>query len=283
MSKRTTSDAGQQYDSGDRPMDLTGAFEPVEEPRGAHAAREYDSPLGLTQAFGPIPDPEEPVVNWDTPDKWKGFDWSAPIEDDYESDQDVEEEPVQEESVEEVEQIEQDAEPKTASSGGAHARHAAKEKKPSESVRKSHKLRRTLVVVIVLLLVAAVAIALIAVRFMSESENNATQHVQQQTTTSSSAAMSVDAQDAVETARKTVDVPNLTSLIGMSKEEAVNAIGRGALETGSRDVADKDSAIKKNITISLTKEPMDSKTHQAPTVYLGLDEDGKVVEVGYST
>ena len=43
----------------------------------------------------------------------------------------------------------------------------------------------------------------------------------------------------------------------------------------------KGNAVKKSVTVALTAEPADSRSG-TPTVYLGLDADGKVVQAGYS-
>ena len=39
--------------------------------------------------------------------------------------------------------------------------------------------------------------------------------------------------------------------------------------------------MKKSVTVALTAEPADSRSG-TPTVYLGLDADGKVIQAGYS-
>ena len=76
-------------------------------------------------------------------------------------------------------------------------------------------------------------------------------------------------------------MPDLTGLLGKTQDEAIAAIGGGALVTANREVNDEGSAIKTNLNVALTEEAADSKTG-TPTVYLGLDKDGKVIQVGYS-
>ena len=49
----------------------------------------------------------------------------------------------------------------------------------------------------------------------------------------------------------------------------------------AREVKEEGNPIKTSVNVSLNDEPIDSKTG-APTVYLGLDENGKVIQVGYS-
>ena len=87
--------------------------------------------------------------------------------------------------------------------------------------------------------------------------------------------------DAIETAAQLTDVPNITSLLGKTTDEAVAALGHGALITQNVEVKEKGSDIKNNISIALTEEPADSKTG-TPTVYLGLDKSGKIIQAGYS-
>ena len=58
-------------------------------------------------------------------------------------------------------------------------------------------------------------------------------------------------------------------------------MGRGALITQNREVKEKGNPIKTSINVALTEEPADSKTG-TPTVYLGLNKKGTIVQVGYS-
>ena len=58
-------------------------------------------------------------------------------------------------------------------------------------------------------------------------------------------------------------------------------MGRGATVTATREVNEEGNPIKTSLTVALTEEPADTRSG-TPTVYLGLDEEGKVVQAGYS-
>ena len=82
------------------------------------------------------------------------------------------------------------------------------------------------------------------------------------------------------TAKKT-NVPNLAAVLGMTKDEAIAALKHGATETTSKEVNEEGNPVKTNVTVALTDEPADTRSG-TPTVYLGLNEDGAVVQAGYS-
>ena len=71
--------------------------------------------------------------------------------------------------------------------------------------------------------------------------------------------------------------------MGMTQDEAIGTIKRGAQVVGQpQATAEEGSAIKTNVTVALTSEPADSRTGGTPTVYLGLNEEGRVIQAGYS-
>ena len=70
-------------------------------------------------------------------------------------------------------------------------------------------------------------------------------------------------------------------VLGLGQDEALAALAHGAQVTASKDVNEEGNPIKKDVTVALTDEPADTRTG-TPTVYLGLNEEGKVVQAGYS-
>lgn len=296
MSKRRTNDSDDRYlDSGDNPIGLTGAFTPVKGPQSVDYAAE-DDPVGLTQAFGAI-NPDEEERDWGEEDKWKGFDWNAGY-DGQESeaadaaDDAAEPAPAEAEPAPEAEASETSAEapaapavvaPAPAPSG--RGRHAAPDAELSPRMQKSRRTRKVLIILIVLLIVLGGLVAFFGYKtFTGTQQDTAEQAHQKQeeaTTHSQNSIQDMEGNDAVQTAVAQTQVPNLTALFGKTAEEAVAAIGHGALVTSNRAVDDSSSAVKTNLSVALTEEPADSKTG-TPTVYLGLDKDGKVIQVGYS-
>ena len=152
-------------------------------------------------------------------------------------------------------------------------------------MQKSRRTRKVLIILIVLLIVLGGLVAFFGYKtFTGTQQDTAEQAHQKQeeaTTHSQNSIQDMEGNDAVQTAVAQTQVPNLTALFGKTAEEAVAAIGHGALVTSNRAVDDSSSAVKTNLSVALTEEPADSKTG-TPTVYLGLDKDGKVIQIGYS-
>lgn len=90
-----------------------------------------------------------------------------------------------------------------------------------------------------------------------------------------------DTKDAATTTAKKTEVPNLVSVLGLTRDEAVEALQHGATVTSEKEVSEEGSAVKVNVTVALTDEPADTRSG-TPTVYLGLDEEGRIVQAGYS-
>ena len=287
---RRSKHGSDRFEKNDSPIGLTGAFEPVSVDEGER----YDSPVGLTQAFGPLPDEDAP--NWDSSSKWEGFDWNAPVE-----------------GAEGAGDEEADSAESPAAGDGAagddasqeggrgrHARHAASKAeaaadadaaagKPGLSARmeRSRRTRKRLVGIIVLLLIIFVALGLTGYRLLTGHYPffEQPQSEQQEETTSPDIAEQVVApsgQDAQEVAVRTVDIPELVSLFGKTQDEAIDLLQRGAFVTSSATIDDKGSVIKKTMTVELADEPGNPRGGGSPKVYLGVDKDGNVVQVGYS-
>lgn len=152
-----------------------------------------------------------------------------------------------------------------------------------EHQRKSRRMRRVLRIVIVLLVVLFVALAFFAWRLVKASDSAVTQQVVQQGTQEIANSESTEntATDASNTAVKTTDVPVLVNVMGLTQEEAVVSIGHGAIVSSSVAVNEEGNPVKTSVTAVLTEEPADALSG-APTVYLGLNEEGRVVQAGYS-
>lgn len=284
MTKRRTNDSDDRYlDSGDNPIGLTSAFAPVKGPQSVDYDEE-DDPVGLTQAFGALPDQDEPRV-WDEEGKWEGFDWDAG----YEGKPAEAPAPVDEASTAAAEEApapaaEPVAAPVAEASSG-RGRHAAPEKQASARMQKSRRTRKVLIVLIILLILLACVLGYFAYKTITESQtgrNDGSQvQTQTQTQTQDIVETSSSRSSSEATSSSKTNVPSLVSLFGKTSDEAIAEIGHGALVTANRPVEDSASAIKTNLNVALTEEPADSKTG-TPTVYLGLDKDGRVIQVGYS-
>lgn len=160
-------------------------------------------------------------------------------------------------------------------------KHTAQAPQVSERVIQSHRLRNTLRVVIVLLVIALGVLAYFGFRTLTAGQEEANQEAQEQIAAPKENITRSEGDDTVEMAVQQTDVPQLTGLMGKTSDEAVAELGRGAFVSNNQKVKDKSSAIKTNLTVALADEPADSKTG-TPSVYLGLDKNGKIIEVGYS-
>lgn len=298
MSKRRQQDSDFVFGTEDDPIGLTSAFAPVKGPQSVDYD-EGDDAIGLTQAFEPIPDQDEPR-EWDETGKWKNFDWDA-FESVGEGSGAEEPEGFTEGDdggnarlADAVDGIEGNAgstaaaatavsaKPSSASSPkSGRGRHAAPDPMQSSRMQKSRKTRRKLAVVVVLLIVVIAALAVFMFHTFSSSQEEATHQAQEQVAEPKDELGGELANDASDSTVKLTEVPNLSKVFGMTTDEAIDWIGHGAIVTSNREVDEKDSDIKSNVSVALTEEPYDSKTG-SPTVYLGLDEDGYVLQVGYS-
>lgn len=309
MANRRMQDSDYLYDSEDDLIGLTSAFAPVKGPQSVEYDK-GDEAIGLTGAFAPIVIDEDEDRSWTETGKWKNFDWASYKSEDAEDAEGVEE-PVDQQSegdaVEEAAEVEEasgteeaPASEQTAaqsSERGAHAggtsastagqsagrgRHAAPDAEMSPRMQESRKRRRTLAILVAIVVLVIVGVAVFSVMTFSSSQEDAAHEAQQQQEAPKEQDMGDKLDDDTGNASvKLTDVPDLSPVLGMTSDDALKAIGHGAYITSNRDVDEKDNPIKKNLSVALVDEPGDSKTG-SPTVYLALDKDGKVIQVGYS-
>ena len=162
-------------------------------------------------------------------------------------------------------------------------RHGGKAPKTGVSAqqRKSRRQRILLIIVVILLIALIGALGCFMWMWFQESQNLATQQTLQQSDQEVEALQQNEAQDASTVTAKTTEVPDLSQLIGMTEDEAIAALKRGATVSSERQVNEEGNPVKRSLTVALTDEPADSRLG-TPTVYLGLDEDDVIVMSGYS-
>ena len=165
--------------------------------------------------------------------------------------------------------------------GGKHGRHAAYTQELAPRMRKSRRMRRALIAVVVLLIAIAAVLGAFAFNTIKQGQEEAEHQAQEQLETTKETETETEADDAVETATQQADVPNLTSLLGKTSKTAIKKLKRGAIVSSNQKVKDKKSVIKTNLTVALADEPADSKTG-TPSVYLGLNKKGRIIQAGYS-
>lgn len=150
-----------------------------------------------------------------------------------------------------------------------------------EYLRKSRRTRKVLLGVVALLVVLALAVVAGVVQIVKigqEASVQQTQSVEQE----ASSITGSEATDAATVTAKKTNVPNLVSIMGMTQEQAIEQLGSGAQVTATSELNEEGNPIKTEVRVALTEEPADSRTG-TPTVYLGLNSDGKIIQAGYST
>lgn len=148
-------------------------------------------------------------------------------------------------------------------------------------LHKSRRMRRVLWGVVIVLLVLLVAGGVLVWQLLGVAQTTASQ--QAQTVAQDTTAINADEEtkDASTATAKKTTVPVLTGLLGLSLDESIEQLQHGAQVSTTSEVNEEGNPIKSQVRIVLTSEPADSRSG-TPTVYLGLNEEGKVVQAGYS-
>lgn len=253
----------------DERIGLTEAFAPVAT-SGADDDTNQDGRIGLTEAFAPVAASEGAHAG--------GFSYRGDTADEY-PDAFESLEPVDAPSLlfDDPAPVEEPAAPV--------GKHGKKQKAPiPPHQRKSRRMRRVLIVIVVLLVLILCALGYFTFKLLGDSKTLATQQTQEQQSSQEVGALKQDqteTKDASTATVKKTEIPDLTAVLGVTQDEAVVLLKHGATVTSSKAVNEEGNSIKTNVTIALTDEPADTRSG-TPTVYLGLDEDGKVIQAGYS-
>lgn len=238
-----------------------------ETPADLSGASEADERIGLTEAFAPVSDSDGSHAG--------GFSYRGDSDDEY---------------PDALDSLEPQDPPAVVFDGsepvvpdepaGKHGRQCKDNVPPYQ--RKSRRMRRILIAVIVLLVLLLGALGFFAWQWFNQSQLVAAQQAQEQKSVQDVDALAKDGTSDADTATtKTTDVPDLVALLGRTQEEAVAALQRGATVTSTREVNEEGNPIKTSVTVALSGEPSDTRSG-TPTVYLGLGEDGAIVQAGYS-
>ena len=151
-----------------------------------------------------------------------------------------------------------------------------------EHQKRSRRMRRWLILVALLLVALLGALGYFGWKLYQESLVAVEQETTDVTTEVEVAADTEEVTaDTGSVSTKKTTVPNLLGLLGKTQSEAIAALGSGATVTLETEIADETSPMMQRSTVVLAEEPTDTKSG-APTVYLGLDTEGKVVIAGYS-
>ncbi|WP_165174104.1 histone-lysine N-methyltransferase [Adlercreutzia sp. ZJ242] len=150
-----------------------------------------------------------------------------------------------------------------------------------EYLRKSKRMRRILIGVIVVFVVLLAVGGVLAWQLLQTVQTTASQQAQNVTQEVSAIDGDAAAKDASTATAKKTTVPDLTALLGLTQDEAIERLQHGAQVSSTREVNEEGNPVKQDVRIALTAEPADTRSG-TPTVYLGLNEEGRVVQAGYS-
>lgn len=260
----TAGGAALSNSDGDDPIGLTEAFAPIGDASTREAQAAGDEHIGLTEAFAPVSAGAHAG----------GFSYKGDNSDAY---------PDALQSLEPVDR------PPILASDGVTSRDVAREvvegrhgKESSIPVylHKSRRLRRILIGVIIVLAVLLAA-ALVGVAAMVVTESQSAVQMVANNQKASTDDLHDGVKDAATGTEKLVTAPDLAILLGKGQEDAIAAVGHGATITATREVNEEGNPVRTSLTVALAEEPADSRSG-TPTVYLGLDETGAVVQAGYS-
>ncbi len=254
-------------DNQDASLGLTEAFAPVSSSSSADGTPNGDEAIGLTEAF--------PAVGASRGAHAAGLSYEPDTSDDY---GDV------------LDSLEPRDEPVFGdelpgrADGAVSGKHGAEQRSElAPHLKKSRRVRRALIVIVIILLALIAALGYFTYQLVSEGQRSVVQQTQAQQSTHDVGGLSDGSKvnDASTTVEKKTEVPNLVNVLGQTQEAAITALAHGATITSTKDVNEEGNAVKKSLTVALTAEPADSRSG-TPTVYLGLDEEGKIVQAGYS-
>ncbi|WP_206214802.1 MULTISPECIES: histone-lysine N-methyltransferase [unclassified Adlercreutzia] len=150
-----------------------------------------------------------------------------------------------------------------------------------EYLRKSKRMRRILIGVIVVFVILLAVGGVLAWQLLQAVQTTASQQAQNVTQEVSAIDGDAAAKDASTATAKKTTVPDLTALLGLTQDEAIERLQHGAQVSSTREVNEEGNPVKQDVRIALTAEPADTRSG-TPTVYLGLNEEGRVVQAGYS-
>lgn len=224
-----------------------------------------DDRIGLTEAFSPVPAGKGAHAG--------GFSYQGDTDDEYPD------------ALDSLEPADRSDDAPVEVPAAPRGRHGKRGRDVPPHLRKSRRMRKILIVVIILLVALLAALGYFGMQWFLESQRVAVQQTHDQQGTQDADALAAQdekAKDAQDSVAKKTEVPNLAAVLGLDQAAAITHLEHGATITNSRTVNEEGNPIKTSVTVALTDEPADTRAG-TPTVYLGLDEEGLVVQAGYST
>ena len=144
----------------------------------------------------------------------------------------------------------------------------------SDRVRNSKRIRAALIGAVVVLCAFLIAIVMLVVSFV-----DAIQHPTVKTSAQDDAALLLEETQDTQTTRASSEAVNLVALVGLSRQEALAYIGRGAVVEAETNI--DDGGLKKDLSLSLTDEKGNDLSG-TPSASIKLDASGNVGAATYS-
>lgn len=146
--------------------------------------------------------------------------------------------------------------------------------------KKSRRMRVALTVLIVVLVALIAGLALFGYGLVSKAHDVADEVATKTEVTEA------EFSDASTVSAQSVEVPQLTALLGLTQKQAVSQLGDGAKVASEKKITKttgkkknkKTKVLGKNVTVVLPG----GSSEKAPTVYLTINKKGKVTEAGFS-
>jgi len=155
---------------------------------------------------------------------------------------------------------------------------------PPARIKKARRTKVTLIFIIIILLVVLGGLGFLGYKFLFVDK-------QAQTTGVSSTATSIDTTIKDSSPKdiatlKTTNVPNLASFFGLQVTEVQAKLGQDYVLTKNDAITENENEDIKQLVV-LTYQPKDSAAAKGavamPTIYLSLNEEGRVLEIFYQS
>ncbi|QKF07641.1 hypothetical protein HLV38_05560 [Berryella wangjianweii] len=161
-------------------------------------------------------------------------------------------------------------------------RHAKEAPEPSAFQVRTRRVRRRLIAIIVVLMALTGGLVYLGYSLLVDTQNSARELADIMGSRTTDIGIDNAGEDASSgQATRTVHPPNLAGVLGLSQSEALERLGHGAQVVRTVEASESEAPVVSHVTATLTADPADVRAG-SPAVYLGLDESGAVVQVGYS-
>lgn len=159
---------------------------------------------------------------------------------------------------------------------GSHARQGQ-----AAYIQRSARMRKILIAIIILLVLLIIGAGFLGWQLFQTAQSTAVQQTQIAELAASTDTEQATKDTSATTSKKTT-VPNLVSLLGMTRDQAIQTLQHGARVSSAVEVNEEGNPIRQEVRVALTEEPADARGG-TPTVMLSLNEEGAIIRAGYTS